>query len=183
MPVMQNAGRGRSAVTVAWGLMAAASAALVWAAARLHIDVGPIAPDRVVPEATTFRAGNVPSALPPPVVPQPIDAYRATLERPLFEATRRPRPAPDAPPAEAADAREVLAEELRIVGIMRPRKGSSTARVLVRSADAPQGVWVEEGASIAGWTVSQIGDRTIKVEAGRQRREISLFPTVAKSAN
>ncbi len=190
MPVMHAPTHGGRAAIVGWGLAAAASAVLVWAAAGLEIDIQAVAPDGgargVASEAAGVRIAPV-----QPIAPLSIGAYAATLERPLFEATRRPRPdapQPDAQPeAQSVDAALTPAEELRIVGIMRARKGSSSARVLVRAADAQQAIWVEAGASIGGWTVSAIGDRTITVEGGGQRREISLFqtpvPSPASAAN
>lgn len=182
MPLMHAPARGGGLTTVAWGLAAAASAALVWTAAGLEFDVRAVAPGSAAGDAA-----SVPAAPSQPIVPRPIGAYGGTLERPLFEATRRPPPEKELsdarPAAPSADAGRLPAEELRIVGIMRPRKGSSGARVLVRSADAPQAIWVETGSSIAGWTVSAIGDRTITVEGGGQRREISLFQSPASAAN
>lgn len=185
MPMMHGASQGGTAATVLWGVAALASVALAWTAAGLDIDVSAVPPAPVAGGAAT-TAASLPVAPSQPVVPQPIGAYGATLERPLFEATRRPRsddvqPAA-APAASASEPALAPADDLRIVGIMRPRKGASSARVLVRSADA-QAIWVETGASIGGWTVSAIGDRTITVEGRGQRREISLFQSPAGVAN
>lgn len=183
MPMMQGSSQSGRGATAAWGAAALASMALAWTAAGLDIDVSAVAPEPVAAGAT---AADLPAAPSRPVVPRPIGAYGATLERPLFEATRRPKPVDVQPVAEAVPSASephlTPAEELRIVGIMRPRKGSSSQRVLVRSADA-QAIWVETGASIGGWTVSAIGDRTITVEGGGQRREISLFQSPSSAAN
>lgn len=189
MPLLHAASRGGRAAAAGWGLAASAAAALAWVASGLEIDVSAVGPERAARSASG-DAGHGSAALEQPIVPGPIATYHATLNRPLFEATRRPRPVeeqPQAPPvAGAAAATPSPAEELRIVGIMRPRKGgtgSSGARVLVRSSDAQQAVWVETGASIGGWTVSAIGDRTVTVEGGGQRREINLFQPPASVAN
>ena len=179
-----SAAPGRSAATIFWGLAAVASAALVWGAVGLEIDVRAIAPERVAEAPPAPDAASAPSR---PVVPRPLSTYAETLDRPLFEASRRPPPETSEPDAKSAstgaDSGRAPPEELRIVGIMRPRQGAAGARVLVRSSEAPQAIWVETGSSIAGWTVSAIGDRTITVEGGGERREISLFQSPQSSAN
>lgn len=185
MPMMHGTSQGGTAATVLWGVAALASVALAWTAAGLDIDVSAVPPAPLAGTAAV-AATTVPVAPSQPVVPRPIGAYGTTLERPLFEATRRPPPDEAQPAAEpvasASEPALAPADDLRIVGIMRPRKGSSSARVLVRSADA-QAIWVEAGASVGGWTVSAIGDRTITIEGRGQRREISLFQPPAGVAN
>lgn len=182
MPMTRSKGATDSgfAGTLGLGVLALSSMALVWHVAGLDIDIRPMPQPnpRQSGAPTAPLGGNAPTPA-VALVPRPLSAFSGTLERPLFEPSRRPRPAvvePVEPVAAAADeAVATAADGLRIVGIMRAKGGAAVARALVRSSDAPQAVWVETGASIGGWKVASIGDRTVTVENGRQRREISLF--------
>ncbi len=183
MPKTRSTGAtGGFAGTLGLGVLAVTSMALAWHVAGLDIDISPMPqPNRQqsgAPAALLRGNATTPSAV---LVPRPLTAFSGTLDRPLFEPSRRPRPAIVEPvePVAAADdgAVATAAGGLRIVGIMRAKGESTVARALVRSTDAPQAVWVEAGASIGGWKVASIGERTVTVESGGQRHEISLFPS------
>lgn len=181
MPMARSKGAtGGLAGTLGLGVLAAASVALAWYVADGEIDVRPLPPNGPQqigsPAAPRPGAAAIPTV---PLTPRPLATYGGTLDRPLFEPSRRPRPAVVEPVEQSAagDTGVVatVADDLRIVGIMRSKKEPAAARALVRSTDAPQAVWVETGASIGGWRVAAIGERTVTVESGGQRREISLF--------
>lgn len=153
----------------------AVAAALAWYAHDLEIDTRSVPAERVAPVAAEKRAT---AAVTPAA--KPLADFRATLERPLFEPTRRPRPVALDAAASSAGASEPApsTEGLRIVGIMAGR--GAAARALVRSAGQPVAIWVENGATIDGWKVAAIGERTVTLEGRGVRHELDLFETPAE---
>lgn len=160
------------------GLAVAASAAL-WSASEHEIDTRPVA-------ARAVSAGAVNVADKPAVLStlKPLSAFDETLARPVFEPSRRPRPKPEVNVAatedNAPDAVPVSAEGLRFVGLMKTAKGEP--RALLRSADQPQGAWVGKGGEISGWTVREVGERQVVLEAQSKRVEIKLYAAEATAA-
>lgn len=113
--------------------------------------------------------------------PPRLQDLAATLERPLFRADRRPwrpEPAKIAEPGPPRAARQSAPppvpppENVRLVGIVERQDGSRTA--LVRAEGAREGLRLERGATLAGWTVSEIGSDLVMLEAGGRRHRLSL---------
>jgi hypothetical protein len=148
---------------------------LVWAAVRHEVDVS-AAPAPAVKGAATLVSASRSASRPAP----PLADLSETLRRPLFEPDRRPRPVEPPATAAAAAASPGATQQLRVVGIMKGQGGTSpSVRALVRTAAAPQGVWVEQGGSLDGWKVAAIGDRTVVVEGAGRRVELGLFVSTA----
>lgn len=173
MTVGRDATVGQGAATAVWAALAVVTGALAWLAAGSEIDTRPIAPN-----GEAALRGPLVAATAGPAANRPLSAYRETLDRPLFEPSRRPRPEePDGPLADdaATPKRSPTADGLRIVGIMTGKGGAAVPRALVRAPEEPQAIWVEAGAIIGGWKVARIGDRTVTLENGPQRHELNLF--------
>lgn len=165
-----------SFATVASVLAATASALALWYAVELAVDTSPVQPDMATAGAGHRSPRGIPTAQ---SAVAPLTTYRGTLDRPLFAPDRRPPPPPQAAETRANGAAvdPPPADGLRIVGFMKGSGGKVPARALVRAADASQAVWVEAGSTIGGWRVAAVGDRTVTLESGGQRRELKLFET------
>lgn len=163
---------GSAGTSTALGLLAVTALTLAWMASGIAIETAPIAPDRAsAPPAVTAA-----SSAPVVAAQRPLSEYRHAVERPLFEPSRRPRAQATAEVAPDDGAGGVpSADGFRIVGIMTGKGGASAARALLRSPDIAQAVWVEVGSTIAGWEVSQVGDRTVTLENDGRRHELHLF--------
>lgn len=153
------------------GLAAAAIAAAYWAY-DTEIDTRTIAAPEPGSRATvptgSVGAGAERAA--------GLRDFRATLERPVFEPDRRPRPA--APASPRGNTTQVAAEPpsvagLRVVGVMKGAKGEP--RALLRTSGAAQAEWVSPGAEAGGWTVARIGERSVQLEAQGHRIELGLY--------
>jgi general secretion pathway protein N len=103
----------------------------------------------------------------------PLDAFTASVERPLFEPDRRPpppaiveggtptpEPRPETPPLEVRVTGIVVTPEVRLV--------------MVRPAGAPDSVVLREGMPLpgdfAGWKVARVLPRRVEFEGGGQLR-------------
>ena len=98
----------------------------------------------------------------PPLAPQPIEANAATVERPLFTATRRAAPAGMAPAERTAG---LILGRYRLTGvIVTPRKRS----ILLASANNRTQT-VVQGEAIDGWTLRSVErDRIVLENGGKQ---------------
>ena len=114
----------------------------------------------------------------------PLDAFGATVERPLFTPGRRPPPPAVAAPAGAFDANGLPIVEapaapprrLRLVGVAADATGRAVA---VLRADGGGGdVRVLAGGRVEGWLVQQVGDGGMVLAAGTRRVAVPLAGTV-----
>lgn len=88
----------------------------------------------------------------------------SVVERPLFWASRRPYPAqsePSATPPAPAASRAKL-DELKLTGVMRH---NTRKRALISWHERPEGVWLDEGATHAGWRIASIDEAEVRIEA------------------
>lgn len=112
----------------------------------------------------------------PDEAPQ-VAIYAALLERPIFIRTRRPYvpPPPEAVPVEQPPVQpEIVLQEPQVTlqGIfIRGR----TRQALVLTPENALPVWVNEGANITGWKLSEIKPNQLILLAGTQRRTIELY--------
>lgn len=130
-----------------------------------EVDISPIAPSAIGPAGLApgtsdgevrFRLEGV-----------AVESLAETLERPLFWATRRPKPAevvsaPANPPG----------IDLRLVGVMQGDTGK--LRALIVSPQQPNGRWLEEGGEVEGWRLTRIGSNAISLESGGRRHELRM---------
>lgn len=102
------------------------------------------------------------TSAPPPLALQPIEAYAATVERPLFTATRRAAP-PGMAPAERTAG--LILGRYRLTGvIVTPGKRS----ILLASANNRTQT-VVQGEAIDGWTLRSVErDRIVLENGGKQ---------------
>jgi hypothetical protein len=100
------------------------------------------------------------------------DLLRDTIERPLFDPTRRarriaPPPVIIAPPPQEP-TKQVVAPDVRLIGIVA---GSQTIALLSRPGQQ-KSIQVEVGSVIDGWQVSQISASTLTLSG--QGQSVSL---------
>lgn len=92
----------------------------------------------------------------------PLDSFRATVERPLFVATRSP-----ARPVEAAGP-DLILGRYRLTGVMI---ASERTTVLLRPATGGKVIRLEQGQELDGWKVVTITpDHIVLTTAGREQR-------------
>jgi hypothetical protein len=113
----------------------------------------------------------------------PLDAFQATVERPLFTPGRRPPLPAAAAPAGAFDANGLPVMEtpapppvrLRLIGVASDALGRAVA---VLRADGGGDIRVPAGGRVAGWLVQQVGDGGMVLAAGTRRVAVPLAGTV-----
>ncbi|MBV1704541.1 MAG: hypothetical protein KGI57_07705 [Hyphomicrobiales bacterium] len=115
------------------------------------------APARIVQSPTLPKVAGIPEA-----------AYALSIEKPLFDRTRRPWSAS----ASKADHAKVVAApvrgdaqlqaEFKVLGTI---VGPSLREALLSSKAAPDGVWVREGEVFSGWTVAHVDQSGITASA------------------
>jgi hypothetical protein len=111
-----------------------------------------------------------------PLASLALDQLRDTIERPLFEKSRRPvAPAPvtvvPTPPITAPPPADLNA--LSLQGIVLDQGGSAIA--LLRRSQTGQSLRVQEGDMVDGWTVVQIEAERVHLVQGSTRITLHLF--------
>lgn len=137
---------------------------LILGGVLLAIALAPwlIPASRLVDGSSLPAATRSEASAPPPLAPQPIEAYAATVERPLFTATRRAAPASLAP---AERTTGLILGRYRLTGvIVTPRKRSI---LLASAGNRTQTVVL--GEAIDGWTLRSVErDRIVLENGGKQ---------------
>lgn len=165
--------------TGAWFLLASTVAGLAganWAALNQDIDTSAL-------RAASGLASETRTASPPPRVRLALTALHETIERPLFNASRRPVPPPPvqeaaSPPPEPAAEAEAAAPppalpEVKLLGTLR--YGAKKTRALVQVANAPAAGWVDLGADIGGWRLREIARDYVVLEGTGTQKTVSLY--------
>jgi general secretion pathway protein N len=108
-----------------------------------------------------------------PLAGQPLDALRASRERPLFSPTRRPPPppavverSPDPPPPPPPPPNVAL------FGIVMD---AGEARAIVRTAPAADVLRVRTGDDIGGWKVAEIEGRRLVLSLDGRLATFTMF--------
>ncbi len=112
----------------------------------------------------------------------PSVTLNEALNRPLFQKNRRPF-VPQAIVAEPAPAPqpvvEVTSPPIRIDASQLLLKGllltPDQGKALIATADAPDGVWVEAGAIISGWTVKSLDPQGVLLASGDSKSLLKLY--------
>lgn len=147
-----------------WLLVAGA---LAWLAFELT------RPAPQLPAMGQDEAPPVALAMPEPAPEPPLLAeFKASLERPLFNAERRPVRAlggDDQGASVAADRAD--APTVRLSAVIVDADGASA---LLAGPDDVQARRVPLGGSIAGWRVEQIRDDGVVLRSGERRAELAL---------
>ena len=149
-----------------------------WQAAVYPIETGAIAAPNGTGTATPERLENPAKTGENKIS---IADLSQTLARPLFIAVRRPRTAgvavakaaePAAAPAPQAAAAPPA--QLHLIGMMR--NGSSKPRALIRVENSSTAAWIDVGAEIAGWRLSEVNADHVIIEGSGQRVQLVLYP-------
>lgn len=109
-----------------------------------------------------------------------------TLDRPLFNETRRPIVAsPPNPPERVADTeRETPGDSedepsrLTLVGLMGT--GRDQRQALIRAQGKAYGSWIGVGSEIEGWRLARIEDDHVVVERNGAEEELAIRSTHAE---
>jgi len=117
----------------------------------------PVAPRVLAPG----EANGVPS----------LEDLAATRERPLFSSTRRPPPPPEEPD-EAPPITEAKSLNFELVGIVR---SANAAYAIVRNTESKQETRVPRGERFSGWTIDEIGERSVVLSGEAKRVRLRLF--------
>ena len=113
-----------------------------------------------------------------PLDAKPVSEFRETVQRPLFNSTRKPVDRPKT--ARVQGPTETGSHlDMRLVGIVKP--GNAPNRALIRDADQTNGKWIAEGETFNGWKLRSVKDRSIIVEAEGRSHELTLQVVVRRS--
>jgi hypothetical protein len=116
------------------------------------------------------RSADMPDA-------KPLNGYRETLARPLFQRTRAPfvppasppQPAPSVPAPPPAANPGIALGGVIINGVLR--------KAYLFSRGSPQGMWVGEGDSFMGWTVAAVDAGSAKLRQAERTIDVQLYET------
>jgi len=158
----------RTTLLVGLGALVAVLAAVNIYVARSPVDTTPVTGAGSAP-ASAGKTAN--AALKTPLDTRPIGSFSETVNRPIFNAGRKPVDRQQVAAAPAAGP-----EDLRLVGILQTAAGAK--RALIRTGGDAKGQWIVEGGAVSGWTVKSIGQRSVVVMNGGRDYEIAI----AKSA-
>ena len=143
-----------------------------WHLYSTQVDISPLAP--------TARTGEAKEAkdvdLSTPLDDKPLIVFEETLQRPLFNANRKPIERKEAAEAPVAVA---LATGMQLVGIVK--SADAPGRALIRFAGEPMGKWVPEGETVNGWHLAAVKTSSVVLEGNGQTQELKL-PLPARAA-
>jgi hypothetical protein len=101
----------------------------------------------------------------------PLEDLAATRDRPLFSSTRRPPPPPEEPD-EAPPITEAKSLNFELVGIVR---STDAAYAIVRNTESKQETRVPRGERFSGWTIEEIGERSVVLSGEAKRVRLRLY--------
>jgi general secretion pathway protein N len=100
-----------------------------------------------------------------------LEDLTATRDRPLFSSTRRPPPPPEEPD-EAPPITEAKSLNFELVGIVR---SADAAYAIVRNTESKQETRVPRGERFSGWTIDEIGERSVVLSGEAKRVRLRLY--------
>lgn len=117
-----------------------------------------------------------------PGAKSPVVSLVEALSRPLFQRTRRPF-VPEAMPVdpppnleetvEAAPPPPVVdSSQLMLKGVL---KLPGRTQALISTANNPDGVWIELGATVDGWTVKSLDQDSVALVSGETEIQLKLY--------
>ncbi|MFZ0851147.1 MAG: hypothetical protein WAO08_18310 [Hyphomicrobiaceae bacterium] len=149
-------------------------ALLNWHLYSTPIDISPLAPEARSADSKDGKEVELAT----PLDDKPLIVFEATVERPLFNADRKPiernKEAVEAPAA------ATLNTGMQLVGIAK--SGGGPGRALIRFAGEPMGKWVPEGETINGWQLTAVKAFSVVLEGNGQTHELQL-PSVRQTTN
>lgn len=161
----------RHSITLAFLVAVALLAGVNWYFLTRTIDVSPV-------RVSTPPVDTLPDAVKLKDVEVLPSSVAEILERPLFEAGRKPLQSVEPVASERDEANSGVTEPgvLTLVGTMQ---WGNAHRALIRVASDPLARWISVGGTIEGWTLKGIEKNSIVVERNSRTVEI---PLVLKSA-
>ena len=147
-----------------WGLM-------IWRSDPMPIEQRPVAS---WDPAASFDAGQ-------PGANAPVVSLAEALSRPLFQRNRRPfvpEAVPVDPPpnleetVEAVPAPVIDTSQLMLKGVLVL---PGLTRALIATANNPEGVWVEPGATVDVWTVKSLDQDSVSLVSGETEVQLKLY--------
>ena len=138
---------------------------LDWHLYTTALDIAPLAPDTRA--AASNEAKEV--DLSTPLDDKPLIGFEETVQRPLFNADRKPIVRNK---EVAAAAPQPLSTGMQLVGIVK--SDATPGRALIRFPGEPVGKWVPEGETINGWHVTSVKTVSIVLEGNGQTHELKL---------
>jgi hypothetical protein len=149
-------------------------ALLNWHFYTTAIDISPLAPEARPADGKDGKEVELAT----PLDDKPLIVFEATVERPLFNADRKPiernKEVVEAPAA------ATLNTGMQLVGIVK--SGGSPGRALIRFAGEPMGKWVPEGETINGWHLTTVKAFSVVLEGNGQTHELQL-PAVRQTTD
>ncbi len=101
----------------------------------------------------------------------PLEDLAATRDRPLFSSTRRPPP-PAEEPEEAPPITEAKSLNFELVGVVR---SADAAYAIMRNTESKQETRVPRGQRFSGWTIDEIGERSVVLSGEAKRVRLRLY--------
>jgi hypothetical protein len=117
----------------------------------------------------------------------PIAQLSQALARPVFRVTRRPfdpaqlvvvaQPVPPPPPQQqtALTPPAPVLPDTSQMSLKGVAMNASTKRVLIASAEVPDGTWVTLGDVISGWKINAIDKNSVHLAVDGQEVVLSLY--------
>jgi type II secretory pathway component PulC len=134
-----------------------------WHLYTTPIDVSPLAP----PSRSSASTEAKDLELSTPLDNKPSIVFEQTVQRPLFNADRKPiersKQAVEAPVA-------ALNTGMQLVGIVK--SAGAPGRALIRFAGEPTGKWVPEGETVNGWRLTTVKTVSVVLEGNGQTQEL-----------
>lgn len=137
-------------------------------AAVIALELAP-EPGIAQAEAGVAKAPRAPAALPGEITAlAPLPQYAAIVERPLFDASRRPPPlAESGTPAVAADLRQ-----LTLTGVVI----TPHSRFAIFQDKSPAQISrVAQGMAVGGWTLEEVRADGVVLRRGTARQRLPLY--------
>jgi Type II secretion system protein C len=173
---MARAVRGGSARPLLLTLLLAGVAVLSltnWHLYTTPIDISPLAPPARSPAGKDAKDLDLST----PLDNKPLIVFEQMVQRPLFNADRKPiersKEANEAPAAPA------LNTGMQLVGIVK--SAGTPGRALIRFAGEPMGKWVPEGETVNGWRLTAVKTVSVVLEGNGQTQELQ-FKAAARQA-
>ena len=105
---------------------------------------------------------------------------RATMSRPIFWRSRRaPPPSRNARKGDAAAQAATSVSGVTLGGVV---KVGERARAFLAGPGGAEGRWLEQGESIEGWTVEEIGRFEVTITDGAQSSRLRLYSETSQKA-
>ncbi len=153
----------------------AALVAVNWQLLTTSIDISP----KIENAANETEGPSSSANMIAPVAPLTTkDGLAETLDRPVFNPSRRPDVVEPSDPAAASTSPESDNSTLKLVGMMQ---WGANRRALIRVSGEPYARWVEIGGHVNGWKLRAIEGDFVVVEQNDRRQQIKLAIKQAQS--